>query len=176
MALIQYLTQVQFDFGAIAQLQGECARLNIRRPLLVTDAGVRAAGLVDRVLAQLTDVERVAVFDGTPPNPDEAAVRRAVAAWRDLGADGVIALGGHHQERPAFRGQCGDPRLCPRGQVGGGGLGDRRAGRRSGIGLEQRRTLRGLERVAEGVAELSLRQRHSASGVGRRAQHRPRGA
>ena len=83
-ALIQYLTQVQFDFGAIALLQAECTRLNIRRPLLVTDAGVRAAGLVDRVLAQLTDVERVAVFDGTPPNPNEAAVRAAVAAWRAL--------------------------------------------------------------------------------------------
>ncbi len=94
MALIQYLTQVQFDFGAIATLQAECARLNIRRPLLVTDAGVRAAGLVDRVLAQLTGVERVAVFDGTPPNPNEAAVRQAVVAWRELGADGVIALGG----------------------------------------------------------------------------------
>ncbi|WP_326542385.1 iron-containing alcohol dehydrogenase [Pseudorhodoferax sp.] len=94
MALIQYLTQVQFDFGAIALLQAECTRLNIRRPLLVTDAGVRAAGLVDRVLAQLTDVERVAVFDSTPPNPNEAAVRAAVAAWRALGADGVIALGG----------------------------------------------------------------------------------
>ncbi len=94
MALIQYLTQVQFDFGAIATLQAECTRLNIRRPLLVTDAGVRAAGLVDRVLAQLTDVEQVAVFDGTPPNPNEAAVRLAVAAWRALGADGVIALGG----------------------------------------------------------------------------------
>jgi 4-hydroxybutyrate dehydrogenase len=94
MALIQYLTQVQFEFGAIALLQAECTRLNIRRPLLVTDAGVRAAGLVDRVLAQLTDVERVTVFDGTPSNPNEAAVRQAVAAWRELGADGVIALGG----------------------------------------------------------------------------------
>ena len=94
MALIQYLTQVQFGFGAIALLQAECTRLNIRRPLLITDAGVRAAGLVERVLAQLTDVEHVAVFDGTPPNPNEAAVRLAVGAWHEMGADGVIALGG----------------------------------------------------------------------------------
>jgi 4-hydroxybutyrate dehydrogenase len=93
-ALIQYLTQVHFEFGAIAVLQAECTRLNMRRPLIVTDAGVRTAGLVDRVLAQLTDVDRVAVFDATPPNPNEKAVRQAVAAWRELGADGVIALGG----------------------------------------------------------------------------------
>jgi alcohol dehydrogenase class IV len=94
MALIQYLTQVQFDFGAVALVQAECERLGIRRPLVVTDAGVRAAGLVDRVLAHLNGVDGVAVFDATPPNPNEAAVRRAVAAWRELGADGVIAVGG----------------------------------------------------------------------------------
>jgi len=35
---------VQFDFGAVALVQAECERLGIRRPLVVTDAGARAAG------------------------------------------------------------------------------------------------------------------------------------
>ena len=45
MALITYLTQIQFEFGAIRLLSAECARVGIHRPMIVTDAGVRAAGI-----------------------------------------------------------------------------------------------------------------------------------
>ena len=55
MALINYITQIQFEFGAVALVQQECDRIGIRRPMIVTDAGVRAAGLVDRVLAHLSN-------------------------------------------------------------------------------------------------------------------------
>ena len=48
MATILYLTQIQFEFGAIRQLAAECERIGIRRPLVVTDAGVRAAGVLQR--------------------------------------------------------------------------------------------------------------------------------
>ncbi|MES2251927.1 MAG: iron-containing alcohol dehydrogenase [Pseudomonadota bacterium] len=91
---INYITAVQFGFGAIDTLPQECARIGIRRPLVVTDAGVRAAGLVDRVLARLTDASVVAVFDQTPSNPNEAAVRAAVALFLAQRCDGVIAVGG----------------------------------------------------------------------------------
>ncbi len=91
---INYITSVQFGFGAIDMLPQECARIGIRRPLVVTDAGVRAAGLVDRVLARLTDASAVAVFDETPSNPNEAAVRAAVALFLAQRCDGVIAVGG----------------------------------------------------------------------------------
>src|SRR5262245_51237724 len=73
MALIQYLTQVQFEFGASRLLSSECARVGINRPLIVTDAGVRAAGVLQKALDALADLE-VAVFDQTPSNPTEAAV------------------------------------------------------------------------------------------------------
>ncbi|MFM7012680.1 MAG: iron-containing alcohol dehydrogenase [Betaproteobacteria bacterium] len=94
MALINYITQIQFDFGAISLLQSECERVGIKRPMLVTDAGVRAAGLVDRVLAQLKDAPSVQVYDQTPPNPHEAAVRDALAMYTQGKFDGMIALGG----------------------------------------------------------------------------------
>jgi alcohol dehydrogenase class IV len=94
MALINYVTQVQFDFGALALLQQECDRIGIRRPMIVTDAGVKAAGIVDRVLAQLTEPGAVGVFDQTPPNPNEAAVRAASQQYRDGKYDGIIAVGG----------------------------------------------------------------------------------
>ncbi|MGA0610998.1 iron-containing alcohol dehydrogenase [Caldimonas sp. KR1-144] len=93
MATILYLTQIQFDFGAVRLLAEECARIGIRRPLVVTDAGVRAAGVLQRALDALTDLP-VAVFDGTPSNPTEAAVRAAREAWDAHRADGLIAVGG----------------------------------------------------------------------------------
>jgi len=93
MAFIYYLTQIQLDFGAVKLLPAECERIGMRKPLVVTDAGVRAAGVLDQALAALGDLPH-AVFDGTPFNPTEAAVRSAVQVWREHGCDGLIAVGG----------------------------------------------------------------------------------
>ncbi|VWX63367.1 4-hydroxybutyrate dehydrogenase [Burkholderiales bacterium 8X] len=93
MALINYLTQIQFDFGAIKLLRAECARIGISRPLIVTDAGVRAAGILSKALEALGDLPS-SVYDQTPSNPTEAAVREAVAIYKQDGCDGLIAVGG----------------------------------------------------------------------------------
>ncbi|MDP3833900.1 MAG: iron-containing alcohol dehydrogenase [Hydrogenophaga sp.] len=93
MAQILYVTNILIDFGALAQLQAECERVGIRRPLIVTDAGVKAAGLLDKATAALPGLQP-AVFDQTPSNPTEAAVRAAVEVYRREGCDGLIALGG----------------------------------------------------------------------------------
>lgn len=93
MASIYYITQVQFDFGAVNLARAECDRLGIRRPLICTDAGVVAAGLLQRLTQALGDLPH-AVFDGTPSNPTERAVSSAVQAYRAHRADGLIALGG----------------------------------------------------------------------------------
>jgi 4-hydroxybutyrate dehydrogenase len=94
MALIKYLTDIQMDFGARALLAAECERVGIKKPLIVTDAGVRAAGVLQMLLDALPADMRGAVYDGTPPNPNEAAVRQAVALFRQQGCDGLIAVGG----------------------------------------------------------------------------------
>jgi 4-hydroxybutyrate dehydrogenase len=93
MTQINYITQVQIDFGVLALLPQECARAGIRKPLLVTDAGVRAAGLLDRAVAALDGLPH-AVFDATPSNPNEAAVRLAVTTYLQNGCDGLVAIGG----------------------------------------------------------------------------------
>jgi 4-hydroxybutyrate dehydrogenase len=93
MATIGYLTTTLFDFGAIKSLKNEVDILGMKRPLLVTDAGVEAAGIAAKVLAQL-DGLAVTVFAKTPPNPTEEAVLDGVAAYRAGNCDGVIALGG----------------------------------------------------------------------------------
>jgi 4-hydroxybutyrate dehydrogenase len=93
MARIQYLTQIDIDHGAVRLLPVECERLGMHRPLIVTDAGVRAAGVLQQALDALRDVPH-AVFDGTPSNPTEAAVRAAVVVYQREGCDGLIAVGG----------------------------------------------------------------------------------
>ena len=93
MALIYYITQVQFDFGAIKLLKQECERVGITRPLIVTDAGVKAAGVLQKALDALPGLP-VAVFDQTPSNPTEAAVRAAVEVYKANRCDGLIAVGG----------------------------------------------------------------------------------
>ena len=94
MPLIKYLTDIQIEAGARRLLAGECQRVGIKKPLIVTDAGVRAAGVLQQVLDALPAEMRGAVYDGTPPNPNEAAVREAVALFHRHGCDGLIAVGG----------------------------------------------------------------------------------
>ena len=93
MARILYLTQIEIDHGAVRCLPEECQRVGIRKPLVVTDAGVRAAGVLDMALAALGSVPH-AVFDQTPSNPTEAGVRAALAVYQAHGCDGLIAVGG----------------------------------------------------------------------------------
>ena len=93
MALIYYVTQIQFEFGAVKLLKQECERIGITRPLLVTDPGVKAAGILQRALDALPGMP-VAVFDQTPSNPTEAAVRAATALFHAHQCDGLIAVGG----------------------------------------------------------------------------------
>jgi len=78
MATILYLTQIELDFGAVR---------------LLTDAGVKAAGVLQKALDCLVDLP-VTVFDQTPPNPTEASVRAAHAVWKASQCDGLIAVGG----------------------------------------------------------------------------------
>ena len=93
MAFINYITQVQLDFGAIQLLKQECERVGITRPLIVTDAGVKAAGVLQKALDALPGMKPV-VFDQTPSNPTEASVRLAAALYKQEHCDGLIAVGG----------------------------------------------------------------------------------
>jgi hypothetical protein len=94
MAMIAYLTKVQFDFGALGLLANELALAGVKHPLVVTDQGVVRAGILEKVKACLPANMPVAVFDETPENPTEAAAERGAEAYRANGCDGIIGLGG----------------------------------------------------------------------------------
>lgn len=93
MTLINYMSRIHFDFGAVERLPGVLAAEGIAAPLVVTDAGVRAAGIVDTVLAALAPM-CPPIFDGTPLNPSEEAVMAALAMYREAGCDGLVSVGG----------------------------------------------------------------------------------
>jgi alcohol dehydrogenase class IV len=50
MAQILYLTNIQIDFGVLATLGAECEKANINRPLIVTDQGVKAVGILQKAM------------------------------------------------------------------------------------------------------------------------------
>ncbi len=92
MAYIYYLTHIHIGVDSLLVLKSECERIGIRRPLVVSDKGVVAAGLVARVTDHLG--LPFMVFDDTPSNPTEAMVMQAAALYRSAGCDGLIAVGG----------------------------------------------------------------------------------
>lgn len=88
---VEVPTRMVHGPGSIARLGELAAELGIRRPLLVTDRGVEAAGLVGTALDRLPDAT---VFADVFPNPDVELVARAAGAYCDAGCDGLVALGG----------------------------------------------------------------------------------
>ena len=94
MATLTYLTTTHFDFGSIQNLNTELGKAGITRVFIATDAGVRAAGLVDKVTDALEDDLPISIFDETPGNPTEAAVTKAFEQYTADGCDGVLAIGG----------------------------------------------------------------------------------
>ena len=92
MSRIAYLTAIEFGVGTLATLKDAMTEFGLKRPLLVADKGVVAAGIAAKALAFLP--EGTPVFVDTPPNPTESAVLAALAMYQSEGCDGLVALGG----------------------------------------------------------------------------------
>ena len=93
MSTINYLTQIHIEFGALEKLPAECERIGIKHPLIVTDQGIKQAGILSQALLVLKDLP-VIIFDQTPSNPTEAAAKEATKIYNQYQCDGLIALGG----------------------------------------------------------------------------------
>ena len=86
---ISYLTDIHFSPGAIGLLKDVLAEKGLQRPLLVTDTGIVAAGLTERL-----PVPMAAVFDETGANPSVEDVANAGRLFKQHDCDCVVALGG----------------------------------------------------------------------------------
>jgi alcohol dehydrogenase len=82
--------------NALPNLPYELQQLGARRPLVVTDAGVVDAGLLDKVTDVFvgSDCEIGAVFDRTPPNSSIETVNELAALYRERHCDSLAAVGG----------------------------------------------------------------------------------
>jgi 4-hydroxybutyrate dehydrogenase len=92
MSSILYLTTVEFEPGAVRTLPDALGALGLKRPLIVSDRGLAAAGLLDGV-ASLCPAGAPQFLD-VPTNPTEAAVEAALVLYREGGCDGIVAAGG----------------------------------------------------------------------------------
>jgi alcohol dehydrogenase len=89
--------RVLFGVGAIERLPEVVAAAGGSRVFVVTDPGVRRAGIVEPIIDRLTAAGvATALFDDVEPNPAAATVERGASSLRDFGITGtvVIAVGG----------------------------------------------------------------------------------
>jgi 4-hydroxybutyrate dehydrogenase len=86
------LPRIHFGSGCCARLAATLEALGVRRPLIVSDLGVRASGTLAKALASLEGCEHV--FDGVQEPPCFDTVEAAAAAYRAGRCDGVVAVGG----------------------------------------------------------------------------------
>ena len=90
-----YPTSVRFGPGRIAELPAVCKELGMKRPLLVTDPGLRKLPMIESALASLRNAGLGdAVFSGVRANPVGKNVDDGVAFYKAGKCDGVIAFGG----------------------------------------------------------------------------------
>jgi 4-hydroxybutyrate dehydrogenase len=84
-------TTIVFGAGSVDRLPDELKKRNVRRPLLVTDAGIQRTPVFERVRKLAPDA---VIFTGVDPNPIEQNVLDGAAACKQASCDGIIALGG----------------------------------------------------------------------------------
>jgi len=81
---------------ALEHLPFELAALSCSRPMVITDKGVRGAGLLALVEAIFASSHApiTVVFDDVPPDSSLNTVRTAAASYRAHDCDALIAIGG----------------------------------------------------------------------------------
>ncbi|MBG0857725.1 iron-containing alcohol dehydrogenase [Streptomyces spinoverrucosus] len=92
---VDTVCRVEFGAGRVDLLPELLATTGHHRAFVVTDRGLRAAGVAERVLKILdaADVEH-AVYDEVAPNPSTGNVDAGAARARAFGPAAVVALGG----------------------------------------------------------------------------------
>jgi alcohol dehydrogenase len=85
----------QFGCGAVGRLPSALQSLGYDRALLVTDAGVAAAGIGERIERLLREAGVMThLFDGVNPNPSTDNLDAGASAAREFAPNVVVAFGG----------------------------------------------------------------------------------
>ncbi len=90
-----YPTTIWFGCGRLTQLPDACRSLDIKDPLLVTDAGLVTLPMINDALhANHAAGVQTEVFSEVKPNPNGENIEAGVEQYKQGGHDGVIAIGG----------------------------------------------------------------------------------
>jgi alcohol dehydrogenase class IV len=96
--LFEFQVRPRILYGprSVREVGFEAQKLHGASAVIVTDPGVRQAGLVQRVVDGLdgSGVAMAGIFDAVPPNSEVQVVERGAAFARAAGCDLLIALGG----------------------------------------------------------------------------------
>lgn len=82
--------------AALEHAPFELSSRGASRALIITDGGIKAAGLLEHVLTVFnkSQVEIAMVFDQVPPDSSLVQVREIAGIYRQHGCDSIIAVGG----------------------------------------------------------------------------------
>lgn len=82
--------------AALEHIPYELSGLAAKRPMIVTDKGVRAAGLLEPVIAACEEsgLDIISIYDDVPPDSSTSVVRDIAAIYRKEKCDSIIAVGG----------------------------------------------------------------------------------
>src|SRR6266542_4199170 len=95
LAIWSFPTRIVFGVGAVRETGAEARRFGAGKVLLVTDRGVVGAGLSRAVEQSLAAAGMtVTTFADVDSNPLEKNVQEGVRAFRESGAELIVALGG----------------------------------------------------------------------------------
>ncbi|MGD8524170.1 MAG: iron-containing alcohol dehydrogenase [Desulfobacterales bacterium] len=81
---------------ALDSLGYELTQLKAQRLLIITDRGVREAGLIDQVNKSLEKSDNIStvLFDDVPTDSSPAAINAAALVFRENECDAIVAVGG----------------------------------------------------------------------------------
>ncbi|MBM3236704.1 iron-containing alcohol dehydrogenase [Candidatus Poribacteria bacterium] len=95
MQIFQVPTKILMGEGVTGEIGTEAKIIGATVVLVVTDEGVRKAGLLERVILSLEDAGiKVDIFDEVMPDPTVTLVEKGAAIIRQKGHDLIIAVGG----------------------------------------------------------------------------------
>ncbi|MFA9424175.1 MAG: iron-containing alcohol dehydrogenase [Sedimentibacter sp.] len=88
-------TKIIYGPGCLKELSEEMKAFGGKRPIIVTDKGVRSAGILEKVTAILdNDKIEYIIYDGVEANPKDVNVEEGAKIAREFKADSIIAVGG----------------------------------------------------------------------------------
>ncbi|MBI3127259.1 MAG: iron-containing alcohol dehydrogenase [Candidatus Tectomicrobia bacterium] len=87
--------RVRFGRGEAVSVGEEARALGMKRPMLLTDPGLTAAGVLEPVLAGFKKAGvDCCLFEKAEPNPSDESIPRAREFYASNGCQGMVAVGG----------------------------------------------------------------------------------